>query len=165
MNKKAICVSPTNFKKKKSKSYEVKEKVDFSCIMIDVKKMKKIGFFDEDYFLYWEDIDLINRIKQSKYCMLQANRVHFKHHSSSSSEDTDEIAIIRNKNYIYGEFLHDYKNNKFKIHKILRKTFQNIFLFFFNILIFRIKHSKINAAKLLGINKFIFFYLRKNLTI
>ena len=70
-----------------------------------------------------------------------------------------------NKNYIYGEFLYDYKNNKLKIHKILRKIFQNIFLFFFNILIFRIKHSKINAAKLLGINKFIFFYLRKNLTI
>ena len=164
LNKKAICVSPTNFKKKKSESYEEKEKIDFSCTMIDVKKMKKIGFFDEDYFLYWEDIDLINRIKQSKYCMLQANRVNFKHHSSSSSEDTDEIAMIRNKNYIYGEFIYDYKNNKFKIYKILRKIFQNIFLFFFNILIFRIKHSKINVAKLLGINKFIFFYLRKNFT-
>ncbi|MDA9150270.1 hypothetical protein N9N75_01140 [Candidatus Pelagibacter sp.] len=163
-HKKAICISPTNFKKKKSKSYEVKDKIDFSCIMIDVKKMKKIGFFDEDYFLYWEDIDLINRIKQSKYYMLQANNVNFEHHSSSSSEDTDEIAMIRNKNYIYGEFLYDYKNNKLKIHKILRKIFQNIFLFFFNILIFRIKHSKINAAKLLGINKFIFFYLRKNFT-
>ena len=27
-------------------------------MMCNVKKLRKIGFFDEDYFLYWEDIDL-----------------------------------------------------------------------------------------------------------
>ena len=133
--------------------------------MFDVKKMKKINFFDEDYFLYWEDIDLMNRINKSGYYMLQANNVLFQHYSSSSSDDTDEISIIRNKNYIYGEFLNDYKNNKLKIYKVFRKIFQNIFLFFFNIFIFRIKNSKINLAKLLGINKFIIFYLKKNLRI
>ena len=164
-NRKAICISPTTIKKKRKNYYEKKNKIDFSCVMFDVKKMKKINFFDEDYFLYWEDIDLMNRINKSGYYMLQANNVLFQHYSSSSSDDTDEISIIRNKNYIYGEFLNDYKNNKLKIYKVFRKIFQNIFLFFFNIFIFRIKNSKINLAKLLGINKFIIFYLKKNLRI
>ena len=31
-------------------------------MMCDVKKLKKIGFFDEDYFLYWEDIDLMKKL-------------------------------------------------------------------------------------------------------
>ena len=36
-------------------------------MLCDVKKLKKIGFFDEDFFLYWEDIDLIERINNSKF--------------------------------------------------------------------------------------------------
>ena len=31
-------------------------------MVCDVDKLKKIGFFDEDYFLYWEDIDLIKKL-------------------------------------------------------------------------------------------------------
>ena len=28
-------------------------------MMCDTKKVKKLGFFDENFFLYWEDKDLI----------------------------------------------------------------------------------------------------------
>ena len=41
----------------------------------NLKKIKEIGLFDEDYFLYWEDIDLIKRVNQSKYRMILANNI------------------------------------------------------------------------------------------
>jgi len=162
-NKKAICISPSSLRVNKKNLFEIKDKIDFSCILIDVKKMKKIGFFDEDYFLYWEDIDLMNRIRKSKYHMLKANNVYFQHYASTSSKNNNAIKIIRNKNYIYGELLYDFKNNKLRIIKIFRKIFQNLFLIFFYILIFRIKDCRIRISKLFGINKFVFFYFKKKL--
>ena len=31
-----------------------------------ILKSKKIRFFDENFFLYWEDIDLMKRVKESQ---------------------------------------------------------------------------------------------------
>ena len=164
-DKNAICISPSSLRTNKKNLFEIKDKIDFSCILIDVQKMRKIGFFDEDYFLYWEDIDLMNRIRKSKYHMLKANNVYFQHYASTSSKNSNAIKIIRNKNYIYGELLYDFKNNKLRIIKIFRKIFQNLFLIFFYILIFRIKDCKIEISKIFGINKFIFFYFKKKMII
>ena len=65
--KETILITPNLSKKKNNKSFEYVKNIDAACVLFDVEKMKKIGFFDEDYFLYWEDIDLIQRINNSKY--------------------------------------------------------------------------------------------------
>ena len=31
-------------------------------MLCDLKKVKKLGFFDENFFLYWEDIDLMENL-------------------------------------------------------------------------------------------------------
>ena len=159
-NKNAILITPNFEKKKISKNIKFVKKIDAACILFDVSKIKKLGLFDEDYFLYWEDIDLINRINKSKYKMIKANNIIAKHYGSQSSINNNRIIYIRSKNFTYGEFLYDFKNNKLRFIKLVRKLIQNFFLFFFNIIKFQLKDCLKNLANLNGILKFIFYFLK-----
>ena len=62
---------------------------------------------------------------------------------------------------MYGELLYDYKTNKLKVVKIIRKFFQNLIFFIFNIVIFQLKEALNNIAKITGTLKFIKFYVKK----
>ena len=162
-NKKAILVTPSLLKKKKRKDKQIKfvNKIDAACILFDVKKIKEIGLFDEDYFLYWEDIDLMKRVNQSKYRMILANNIFAYHEGSQSTINDHKIMCLRSKNFTYGEFIYDLKNNKLRFIKVIRKLIQNFFLFFFNIIRFHLKDSLKNLANFNGILKFIFYYLKR----
>ena len=166
-NKNLIFVSPNHLKKKwdkfKENEYQLKNKIDFSCILCDVNKLKKIGFFDEDFFLYWEDIFLEKKINISNYKMAIALNAKVNHDSSTSSSRNYKIEYIRLLNFIYGEFVYDYKLNKLRFIKIFRKLIQNIFLFIFNILFFQLKKAFKNFALLSGILKFLKFYIKKKI--
>ena len=162
LNKDIIFVTPNFSKPKitKKKDVEYKKKINAACILIDVKKIKKLGFFDEDYFLYWEDIDLMDKINRSKYSMVLANNIRAHHDGNQSSKSDYRVRFIRNMNYIYGEFVYDLKHNNFRFVKLFRKLFQNLFLFFFNIIRFQLKDSFTNLANLKGLIKFIIYYLK-----
>ena len=163
--KKAVFIAPKYSKKKRIKSskknskFEIVKKINAACLLCDVNKLKKIGFFDEDFFLYWEDIYLMKKINNTDYKMLVAKNVYAKHEGGKSSVNSPEVNYIRNQNFIFGEFLYDFKVKKLRFIKIVRKFFQNFFLFFFNIVKFELKESKNNLAKVHGIFKFILFYL------
>ena len=64
-----IFVAPTHNKKTKSKKlnnlpkYTIVRNLKAACMLCDVNKLKKIGFFDDDFFLYWEDADLCRRLR------------------------------------------------------------------------------------------------------
>ena len=135
------------------------KKINASCMLCDLKKVKKIGFFDEDYFLYWEDIDLMKKINSSKYKMVIAKNIFAKHSSSQSSENSLITQSIRSSNFIYGELIFDHKHKKLRIIKILRKILQNIILFLFNLIKFQLNKSFINLSIIYGVLKFIFYFL------
>ncbi len=170
-DKKAIFIAPKYSKKKirinsqKKLGYKTVKKINAACLLCDVKKLKKIGFFDEDFFLYWEDIYLMKKINGTKYRMLEAQNIYAMHEGGKSSVNSPEITYIRNVNFTFGELLYDFKVKKLRIIKILRKFLQNLILFFFNIVKFELKESKNNLAKINGIIKFILFYLRSFLSI
>lgn len=147
-----------NLNKKKKISFV--KNIKAACMLCDVKKLKKIKFFDEDYFLYWEDIDLIKRVNDSKYKMVLANNIFANHDSSQSTQDSIKTLYLRTSNYIYGELIFDLKHKKFKTLKILRKIFKNIILFFYNFLQLKLTDSYKNLFILYGIIKFLIYYLR-----
>lgn len=41
-----------------------------SCFLLDRNLIREIGLFDESFFLYWEEVDLSLRIRQSGYRLL-----------------------------------------------------------------------------------------------
>tara|TARA_B100001063_G_scaffold241351_1_gene268088 strand:- start:376 stop:1176 length:801 start_codon:yes stop_codon:yes gene_type:complete len=161
INKNIIIVGP-NFKKNKIvKNFEFVKKINTACLFIDVKKMKKIGFFDEDFFLYWEDIELIDRINLTNYRILKVNNIFANHYISQSSIKDNKTEFLRAQNLIFGELLYDYKNKKLRFIKIIRKIIKVSSIISVNIFILRLKSSLINLGYLTGIIKFVKFYLRK----
>ena len=155
-------MSPNHNPNKINNKIELTRNIDFSCILIDVSKMKKIGFFDEDFFLYWEDIFLKKKINNSVYQMAIANNAFVKHDTSKSSTNDFKTFYIREKNFLYGELLFDLKTKNMRNLKIVRKLVQNIILFFFNISTFQLNKAIKNLAKIAGVFKFIKFILKFN---
>lgn len=163
INKNIIFVTPNMFQNKKNKKNKIRyaKKIKAACILCDVEKLKKIGFFDEDFFLYWEDIDLMKRINHSKYKMVIADNIFAKHYSSQSSENNLKIQHLRTLNFIFGELVYDLKYQKFRFIKVARKLVQNFVLFFFNLIRFQLKGSLSNFSKICGTLKFILFYFKR----
>lgn len=145
----------------KKLNYEIKKKLNFSCVLCNVNHVNKIGFFDEDFFLYWEDVFLEKKINSSKYQMAVVFNSTVKHDSSQSSERNYKTDYIRFSNFIYGELIFEFKLNKLRFLKVFRKLIQNIFLFIFNILIFQLKDAFKNIALISGILKFVIFYIKR----
>ncbi len=164
-DKNIIFVTPIISKKSyniRKKKIFYKKKIKAACMVCDVKKLKKIDFFDEDYFLYWEDIELMHKINSTNYKMVVANYIFAKHMSSQSSENNLKTEYLRSSNFIFGELVFDHKRGKLRIIKIFRKILQNLIFFFFNLIKFQLKNSFINLSIIFGILKFILYCLKKN---
>ncbi len=143
------------------KNYELKSNLDASLMICDIDKVKQIGFFDEDFFLYWEDKDLMERVKKSSFKMIQLLNASVVHDSGNSTLNNLNVQFIRRINFKYGELLFDLKHKKIRIIKVLRQVFQNIFFLPFNLIILN-KHKIVeNISQIIGIFKFIKFILFK----
>ena len=170
-NKKFIVVGPKysskrNFfyKREKKINYKNKNFLDPSCILFNVKLIKKIQFYDEDYYFYWEDIDLMKRINKSKYKIIELQNIFAFHEQSTSSIDSFQVKLIKKINFKYGELIFDYKHRNLRFIKLIRQLIQN---FFFSILYSFTASKKIftSLGYILGIFKFIFYFLKKKLKI
>ena len=160
-----IFAGPVFLKKNKiiklKKNYRFKKKLNAACMLCDTEKLKKIGFFDEDFFLFWEDIYLMRKINLSKLKMVEVFNAHAIHYGGESSIKNYKINFIRNLNFKYGELLFDFKIKKFRNLKMIRQIIQNITYLFLNLLFFNKEKLLNNISNILGIFKFIFFYLKK----
>ena len=164
-DKDIIFSGPSFERSKKDKKNRFVRKLNAACMLCDVKKLRDIGFFDEDFFLYWEDMFLMNKINKSKYKMIFVPNAKAEHMSSQSSANNMRTTFLREMNFMYGEFVYDYKLKKIRIIKVFRKIFQFLIIFFFKIVFFKLKDAIINLAKLLGVLKYLNFYCKKKLNI
>ena len=74
------------------------------------KKFLKYGGFDENFFLYYEDIDLQNRFIKERQKIINVN-VFFKHlYGSHNKKFNFEIEINRNWHYMWSRFFYIKKN-------------------------------------------------------
>lgn len=107
--------------------------------------LDKVGLFDEDYFMYAEDIDLCWRIKQAGFKVMyvpQVKIVHYKGVSSGLKKHTQTITTatketrIRSTNAFYEAMLIFYK-----------KQMSSKYPFFINWLVYAGIHAKWFLAK------------------
>jgi len=132
--------------------------INAACFLLDVKKIRKLGFFDEDFFLYWEDIFLMKKIDISKYKIAYVDQARAVHEIGKSTKSNYKIILIRNMNFKFGEYLFDYKMNQFRVLKILRNVFILPFYFIFFLSTLQFLKSYIKMSEFLGVLKFINFY-------
>ncbi len=161
-DKSTIFAGP-NFKKTDLKNKKIIERnyLDAACMICNLKMVKKIGFFDENYFLYWNDDDLMKRVNLSKYKMVQVLRAKALHKSSTSAKSNFSIELIRSEQLKFGELMFDYKFKKLRFLKIFRQLLQSIVRAFLFIFLLNKNNIIKNIGYSFGILKFLLFYLKK----
>lgn len=90
--------------------YDEVHEIDYAsgcCMMIPSVVLKKIGTFDDDYFLYWEDADLSTRAKRAGYKVLYTPKAHLWHKNAGSSNvggKLHDYYLTRNRLLFGGKF-------------------------------------------------------------
>jgi len=136
--------------------------IDGACFLFDVKKVRNLGFYDEDFFLYWEDIFLMKEINKSQYKIAYVEQAKAVHEIGKSTKNNYKIVLIRNMNFKFGEYLFDYKMSQFRFIKILRNIVRFPFYFLFFFISFQFLKSYIKLSEFFGALKFIYFYLNNH---
>lgn len=160
-NKNAIISVPLINKKIELKKDKITKSMIGACFMSKTTRFKKIGMFDEDFFFYWEDVELSKRIENTRYKIFISRKAKITHKNSNSTINTLSIYFIRNKNFIFGELLFDYKMNNLKKIKIVRKLLLHTIYAFFYFFLLNRRKLIFNIANIFGIFSFINFNLKK----
>lgn len=73
--------------------------------------LKKVGYFDENIFLFYEEKDLERRIIDSGYKLVLQSDIYVEHLKSASTHQTKEILFLRNWHVSWSKFFYSYKHN------------------------------------------------------
>ncbi len=128
-------------------------------------EIKKIGMFDENFFLFYEDDDLCRRIYNSKKSIIQtfdAKAIH-QHGEGKSINNSLKRSFIINFNMTYSELYYFFKIKDYdKKFNLLKKKIPSYSLkCLLNLLIFKLNKSIYFFAKIAAYIKFKTF-LKKN---
>ena len=146
IDNKFAAIGPRFVNVKKKSHKQISDKIEFgsidsihgSCMFINKDCFNKIGGFDENYFLYFEETDYCYRGKKLGYKSYQINKskVQSLGRSVDLSGDNDKISNILNWHFIWSKFYF----NKKKYGKLISLL---IFLPIITRIIFKIFLSKI----------------------
>lgn len=76
--------------------------ISFACVLIRRAVIEEVGFLDEGYFMYYEDVDYCRRAKQAGWKIIYWAAAHVIHLKGGSSEGKSGIkALKRSPRYIY----------------------------------------------------------------
>lgn len=146
-------------KRNNNKEFRIKDMIG-AVFIANKKKFIEVGMFDVNFFFYWEDVDLSNRIRNSKYNIYINLKSKASHATSTSSKNTLSTLIIRYVNFKFGEYFYFQKINKLRILKIIR---QIVLYPFYSLIYFCLLQFKISLKYICyfaGILKFFFIKIK-----
>ena len=105
------------------------------ALFFNMEVMKKIGFFDENIFLYYEENDLYLRSLNKNYNIFLINEAKIKHLGNQSTDliKKEEIEINRNWHLMWSTFYFHKKH--YGLITAYKKTIFKLFSAFFKFLI------------------------------
>ena len=122
------------------------------AILINLKKINFDKIFDENFFLFLEEIDLCKRIKNSGGKIFVAMNSKVQHSGKQASEYSLNIELCRNWHWMWSLFYYNYKHFGVLVayKATISKFFSSIFklfvaLIFFNKKIFLIHYYRLNG--------------------
>ena len=123
------------------------------AMLINLKKIHPKDLFDENFFLFLEEIDLCKRIKQSggKIFVIQNSKIH--HLGKQASENILNIELCRNWHWMWSLFYYNYKHFGILIayRVAIIRFFSSIFKLFFSFVFFNKKKILIHYYRINGL--------------
>tara|TARA_B100000131_G_scaffold61244_1_gene57037 strand:- start:307 stop:1158 length:852 start_codon:yes stop_codon:yes gene_type:complete len=125
------------------------------AMFLNLSQFKEIGFFDENFFLYLEEIDLCRRvIRKGKKIYIDSNIKIF--HEGAKSVDSSisfEVELTRNWHWMWSKFYFQkkYHGYFFSLIQAIPKLFSNVFKIILHSLMFNKKKSLVYFYRLRGI--------------
>ena len=133
-----------NHKKSEIEFFET-DKIKGYAMFLNMEKLKRVGFFDENIFLCLEEIDLCKRLRNNNEKIFVSTKAKCKHLGEKSSSIGFEFEINRNWHWMWSKLYYSSKHNGFLLARILA-----IPLFFK--LISKILGSDLNTLRIVFLN-------------
>ena len=144
-----------NFSIDKDKSIKEVESVKGFAMFLNMKNLKKIDFFDENFFLYFEEIDLCKRLRNQNIKIYIDPTIEVSHFGGAShnTEINKPMELSRNWHWMWSTFYYHKKHNGYirAFIVILPKLISSIIKFVIYMLIFKKFKSDIYKHRILGI--------------
>ena len=112
------------------------------AIFFNMLNFKK-NFFDENYFLYFEEIDLCKKVKDNNGKIYLDKNIIIKHEGASSVDKTKKFELEKNRNWhwMWSTFYFHKKHKGFLISLII--IFPKFTSSFFKIIFYQLTLNKI----------------------
>ena len=125
------------------------------AIFFNMKKFEKNIFFDENYFLYFEEIDLCTHVVKNNGKIFVDSNIEIYHEGAKSVEQVDSLELEKNRNWhwMWSTFYYHKKYNNFfyALIIILPKLFSAFLKTIFYTLIFNKQKRDIYYCRLSGL--------------
>ena len=123
------------------------------AILINLKKIRFDEIFDENFFLFLEEIDLCKRIKNIGGKIFVVRNSKVRHSGKEASEYSLNIELCRNWHWMWSLFYYNHKHFGFSIaYKItISKFFSSIFKLLISLIFFNKKKFLIHYYRLNGL--------------
>ena len=125
------------------------------AMFLNMKEFKNIGFFDKNFFIYFEEIDLCKRLKNANKKIYLDPNIIINHVGGSSHNKSInfEMELSRNWHWMWSSFYYHkkYKGFFYAFAKMIRKLLSAIFKILFYSLIFNINKKKIYYQRASGL--------------
>ena len=123
------------------------------AMLLNLEKINKKKIFDENFFLFLEEIDFCKRIKNLGEKIYIAKKSRIIHTGKSSSKENIKIELCRNWHWMWSLFYYNKKHYGILVaYKMtIIRFFSSIIKMIYNLLFFREKNFLINKFRLLGL--------------
>ena len=115
------------------------------AMFFNMEQFKNVGFFDNEIFIYLEEIDLCKKIKKLGKKIFLDPSIKISH-GGGSSHDQDinyEMELSRNWHWMWSSFYFHKKHNSY--HSAFIKFLPKLLSSFFKIIFYKITFSKKNS--------------------
>ncbi|MGA1740479.1 MAG: glycosyltransferase family 2 protein [Methylophilaceae bacterium] len=143
-----------NHKKGEIEFFET-DKIKGYAMFLNMEKLKSVGFYDENIFLYLEEIDLCKRVKDAKGKILICPNIIIFHYGAQSvnNEYANQIELTRNWHWMWSLFYFNKKHYGYlsALILILPKLLSSIIKMSFYFLISNKQNKEIYSKRFSGI--------------
>ena len=119
------------------------------ALLLDKTELKNIGFFDENIFMYFDDIDLCKRIKNLGKKIYVSRKAKIRHLGAKAVNDRffNEVEFSRNWHLMWSTFYFNKKHHGYFF--ALKKTYKKLITLIIKFLFFALTFNSIKKKNYL----------------